>query len=386
VAGLTLDIATKIVPESQNIWAMFPGLGRKFLRTFLAEGVIFLDAPALKLTPHVLANDELLRQHVAMSQAWSRYLLGVTESVPSRRAAEYSPPKKPSFSAAVGNVRNVFVRMRPGDLVLVGGYNFYEPVHIGEIAEPFDPGVTVHVERYGREDIPARRVRWIDVRYERRFLSQRLSMLLSNRKTVVSVSKQEFGDEVYRIAYGDYVSGADSRYIFKGPKYNNIAISTVPGIDLISYFCAAYHACDIGEIQQFSQLDIKDAINNYFEQEVLYSFEIDFRSPGSYILHARNAALPLLVALLVAATSGDVPFDDARSAEITNSATATPSTAAGQGDLLPDQCPVGIKEKYKSIMESIHADRYNEICQLNKDAQNGVGLKVDIKKRIKKKK
>jgi hypothetical protein len=37
-------------------------------------------------------------------------------------------------------------------------------------------------------------------------------------------------------------------------------------------------------------------------------------------------------------------------------------------------------------MNSINADRFNQLCKLNKDAQDGVGLKVDVKQKAKPKK
>jgi hypothetical protein len=271
--------------------------------------------------------------------------------------------------------------MQPGDLVLVGGYSYYEPVLIGEIREPFDPEVVVRIERYGREAVPARRVNWFAANEQRRFLSQGLSLLLSNRKAVVSIDKAEYGDEVYRIAYGDYVFGTNSRYIFQGPRYNNFAVRTVPGINLITYFAAAFNACELHELDKFMSMGLQEVMDNYFEQDVLYSFEIDFSSPGEYVLYAKRAALPLLVATLVSVTAGTISLHDARTAEVQNSATATTQTVAPAP--VADACTLEIKDKYKAIMTAMNADRFKELCKLNKDAQDGVGLKVRVKQKAK---
>jgi hypothetical protein len=67
VADVTLDIATKIVAPEQGIWSVFPGVGRRFLGQFIERNVIFLDTPGINLTRAALQDDELLRQHVAMS-------------------------------------------------------------------------------------------------------------------------------------------------------------------------------------------------------------------------------------------------------------------------------------------------------------------------------
>lgn len=380
LAGVLFDLATKVVGKDQQIWAMFPGLGRKFFGMFAEEGAIFLDTPGLRIVPEILENDDLLRQHVAMSQAWVKYYYGSDEKQPSNNPADYEILKTPSNNAAVGNVRNVFVKMQPGDLVLVGGYGHYESILVGEIAEPFDARRYVRYERYGNDRIPLRRVNWLRTNIERRFLSEPLSKLLSNRRTVVHVDKHSFGEEIYRIAYGDYVSGTESRYIYEGPKYKNIALAAVPGIDLISYFCAAFNAAEEDELEQFVNLTIADATDNYFEQDVLYSFEIEFASPGAYVLHAKRAALPLLVAVLVAATSGTISLNDARSAQIENSGGYAASDADADA-APPDACTFEIKKKYAAILASISADRFKQLCKMNADAQNGVGLRTRIKRK-----
>jgi hypothetical protein len=380
VADVLFDLATKIVTKDQQIWSIFPGIGRKFFGMFIEHGAVFLDTPGLRISSAVLQNDDLLRQHVAMSHAWIKYYYNPDRDLPSNRPDDYPIIKIPSFNAAVGNVRNVFIHMKPGDLVLVGGHSLYDPILIGEIAEPFDARKYARYERYGNDRIPIRSVNWLQTGVERRWLSQPLSTLLSNRKAVVRVDKTAFGEEIYRFAYGDYISGTESRYIYKGPKYKNIALAAVPGIDLISYFCAAFNAAELGELVQFAKQDIKKGTDDYFEQDVLYSFEIDFSSPGAYVLHAKRAVLPLLVAVLVSATSGTISLNDARSAEVTNSATASSTAAAA-----PNEC-VEIQEKYRAIMNSINADRFNQLCKLNKEARDGVGLKVGVKQKAKPKK
>lgn len=370
---ITFDLATKIIESSQTIWAVFPGVGRRFLRQFAEERVVFLDAPALNLTPAVLADDKLLRQHIAMSAAWEKFYQKGESNPPSRNPSTYKVPRSNSFGAMVGNIRNVFVRMQPGDLVLSGGQSLYDPILVGEVAGKFDAKLTVRYHRYGREEIPARRVRWLPVRRERRFLSQGLSHLLSNRKAVISIDDKLYGEEIYKFAYGDYVLGSGSRYVFPGPRYNNIARSLSPGIDLISYFVAAFHAAEIGELDKFSKLNIEKSIADYFEADDLISFTVNFSSPGEYILQSKRAAQALLVALLVAATSSTtLPYDEARGAEVTNSAAPTAGHPA-------DPQLVVIQQNFKSIMDAVGAAKYNQLCVINKECQDGVGLKTGVK-------
>jgi hypothetical protein len=297
--ALTLDVATKIVEPTQSIWAVFPGLARTFYNDFRDNRVIFLDTPAISLTERSLTDRSLLRRHVAMTLAWRDYLRGVSEEIPSRQADSYDYRTDPSFGAAVGNVTNMFTRMKPGDLVLVGQYDIYEPILIGEINRPFHVRDVIDHPRFPTEQTPVRHVRWVSADQERRFLSKELSKRLSNRKAITSVDPERFGDEIYRIAYGDYVNGETSRYIFDGKDYSNIATETIPGITLITYFCAAFKAAELEQLDDFSALTINDGIEKYFDEDILNSFEIDFKSPGEYILWAKRAAMAVTVALLV---------------------------------------------------------------------------------------
>jgi hypothetical protein len=373
---IAFDLATKIIEPSQTIWAVFPGVGRKFLRQFAEERVIFLDTPALELTPAALTDDGLLRQHIAMSAAWAKFYQRDESDPPSRRPADYKVARSNSFGAMVGNVRNVFDRMQPGDLVLTGAQSLYDSILVGEVVGKFDPKLTVQYRTYGREKIPARRVQWLPVRRERRFLSQGLSQLLSNRKAVISIDQKAYGEEIYKFAYGDYVLGSGSRYVFPGPRYNNIARSLSPGIDLISYFVAAFHAVEIGELDKFAKLSIEKGSADYFEADDLISFTVDFSSPGEYILQSKRAAQALLVALPVAATSSTtLPYNDARAAEVTNSA----GSSRGNPTLVADPQLVVIQENFKSIMDAVGAAKYNQLCVINKECQDGVGLKTGVK-------
>lgn len=371
-----IDLRTAIVPNDQQIWSLFPGRNRRFLPHFIQNKCVFLDTPSIGLSLEALYDDVLLKHHIVMSQQWAAYLRNYDRKAPSRDPLVFPLSDGKSLSAAVGNVKTLFLRVKSGDIILVGRQSIYEPILIGEVDGPFNPDDLIDVPRCNGEQAPIRKVKWLETAAERRFLPQKLSRLLSNRKTVIHIDKKEFGQDVFKYAYGDYVSGENSRYIFNGPRYKNIATQAVPGIRLITYYASAFNACELGELDTFSNMDIDEAIDSYFEQDILYSFEIDFSSPGEYILHARRAALPLLVAALISATSGDLNYAQAAGASVVNSS-APPGA---------DGChPVEVDQKYKAVMSSINVDLFNKLCSLNKDAQDGVGLSVGVRKKHMKK-
>jgi hypothetical protein len=93
------DIDTKVTRPDQTIWAVFPGLARRFFDLFQNNDLVFLDTPDLHLNTEAIANDYLLKQHVAMSLAWKNYHLGGSEKIPSRNPGDYISPKDRSFRA-----------------------------------------------------------------------------------------------------------------------------------------------------------------------------------------------------------------------------------------------------------------------------------------------
>ena len=181
---VTLDLATKIVEPTQSIWAIFPGLARRFFNEFQTQNVVFLDMPAIDLTVQALAEDSVLRQRVAISRAWRAYLRGSDPQIPSRLPSAYDILRDASTGAAVGNVRSLFLAPNVG-IWSSWGNTTSTAVLIGEIQSDFQPLDTIKISRYGEEDIPVRKVRWLNSNTQRRFLSKDLSRRLSSRKAVV---------------------------------------------------------------------------------------------------------------------------------------------------------------------------------------------------------
>jgi hypothetical protein len=177
------------------------------------------------------------------------------------------------------------------------------------------------------------------------------------------------------ISYGDYVDTASSRYIFDGKDYNNQAMDTIPGIRLIAYFCSAFSAQEQKTLDEFFTLDIDDAIDKFFDQSLLSSFELDFHSPGEYVLFAKNAAIALTVALLVSATADGLSLTQARQAQLENS-----QVTSALEPHEPGNCPPEIEDAYRDIMNAINLEKYEKACKLNKSAQEKVGLNVKIKR------
>ena len=49
-SAFTIDLRTRVIPSNARIWALYPGLGKRYLGVFLERSVVFLDLPALSLS------------------------------------------------------------------------------------------------------------------------------------------------------------------------------------------------------------------------------------------------------------------------------------------------------------------------------------------------
>jgi hypothetical protein len=371
--AVVLDLATKVIDPDQQLWALFPGKNRRYTELFLARKIAFLELPGVNLRPALLvpAADEVLRRHLALSAAIADYYRGGPAPA-SRNANAYQPDYSQAAHAAVGNTRAMYQRVSAGDLVIMADRSWYDPVHIGEVTSNFEPGDVISLpDVFGDEDIPVRKIKWLPVSEQRRQLPERLSQLLSNRKAIIRLPAEEFSHAIYTLAYGDYVLKDEARYVFPSPTYDNIAPLTIPGTRLLAYFVSAFKASEVNEVEEFFSLSIDAAIAKYFDKDYLHTFEIEFASPGKYVVFSRRAVLPLLVAALVSATNGNISYAEAQHATVENSrGTAQDVAKKETGD------------KYSAIMDSMGEARFKELHEMNTRAQKGVGLTTGCKQKI----
>jgi len=356
---LRIDLRTKVIPPNARLWALFPGLARRYLRTFIEHSVVFLDTPGIALSVPVLADFTQLRRHVAMSEAIVEYHRGARRP-PSRNPNTYEL-RGPRAVSTAAYVRHLFVDVQVGDIIAVGG-QMYDPVYYGEVITATDGRNTIRVPRYGDEDIPVRRVRWHPSIVERRYLSPDLSHLLSNRKALTELSKIRFGAEMFSSAYGNYIVDDESRYAISGDNYDNNAPSLIAPINVISYFIAAWNAIESEDLDNFFEKSLYEAAQQFYDNDLLKSLQVEFSSPGQFVIAAKRAALPLFVALCLQAAINGVSLDTARAAEVTN------STAPA------DPCTVEVKEKYQYLMNGMQYDRWQQVCHEAQKAKQGINL------------
>jgi hypothetical protein len=212
---IVLDLNSKIIGPDAGAYVVFPGEDHAFYEAFQQQQAVFLDTPALELPPHPIdenSPDLLQRLMVSRSvRAWHLAQNGSAskKQAPSRILADYNGykwtrPRLVYRTALIG----LLGEAKKGDVVVVPGPGYWSDVLIGElIGGPTDQvGVQVP-ERYGKDLIPARRVKWL-ARRRKGALSSALIDRLQSPNPIFLLDRS-LRPEVYNLAYGTYSVAAD---------------------------------------------------------------------------------------------------------------------------------------------------------------------------------
>jgi len=121
-----LDVSRiRLLREDISVWLVYAGRGRRYFDYFKNEGVVFLSLPGFEASATVFQSEQLVRQHLAMSDNVRKWVNGGLSAPPSRRPGSYAAyphaagtTEAKSFSADVGNINRMFIEARAGDLVL----------------------------------------------------------------------------------------------------------------------------------------------------------------------------------------------------------------------------------------------------------------------------
>ncbi|MCK1641495.1 hypothetical protein IVA95_29100 [Bradyrhizobium sp. 157] len=370
------DIATKIISPETSIWVVFPGRRRRFINNFLRQQHVFLETPGIALRPEMANDYPSVRRHVRMSGAISEYHLhSEAKKFPSRNPNHYadSPIKDAGLRMLASSVRKMFGRMKSGDLVVVPG-RMFNPVYFGEVTASFKTEDTLQVERYGQEEIPFRRVRWLNPGVPRHIVPQHLQGYLAKPPAIAHVARSPETEDFFRFAYPAYVLADKSAVMMDGPKYDGKnPLATIEANYLVAYFIAAFHAIEKEQLETFTTLNVPAAIEKFYDPELVQSFTQNFNSPGKYALSALSAVLGTFVSVGIAIAISQLDASDLHEGiEVTNS--VSPQDAHINKDS-------GIKLDY--LFKSLHNDKIKEINHLGKRAKEQIGLTTPVRIKVK---
>ena len=233
-----------------------------------------------------------------MSNALLRYKQGKTTTFPSLDSNEYTDDSNDdkSFSSQIGNVRNLFLRARVGDLVIVPGSGHYEPFLIGEFSSSFAEKQTFSFNNTKEDEIPFREVRWLRTDLTKHSLPSELSKKIYNRHAIVQNRRNDTLDQIYNFAYQSVIYGNSSKiditgHSYQGKRPNELVDASL----LISFLANAHTLIKDGKLEEIinrgyysiaHELDIEIGDSRFSE---------NFNSPGQYTLISLLASLPLFI-------------------------------------------------------------------------------------------
>jgi len=364
------DIATKIVSPDTNIWVIFPGRGRRYLETFLANDAVFLETPALNITAAAVNDVKRIRQHVRMSLAFQEFHKKGGKA-PSRRAAAYPDGvfDEARFTVLAANVRKLFGRVKIGDLIIVPA-KLFAPVSFGEVVGEFDPQESIEIGGFGGERVQYRAVKWVSNYVPRNLIPAHLQIYLSKPPAIAKVPRLPDTDEFFRFAYKSYVLAEKSAVIIDGPRYTGKnPLDTIEANYLVSYFIAAFNAIESDKLSEFSKLQISDAISQFYSAELVVSYTQNFNSPGRFGLVAASSVLAIFVGLGATLAISKLP-----ATAFQNGISVKNSFAPGDDGIAHD---AGVKLDY--LLKSLGKDQIEDLQKLGDQSRKKIDLKTPVK-------
>lgn len=360
-----IDLNTKIIPEQHSVFNLHPGKGKKFYETFSSGEMVFLDYPGMILRRgDSLASDDLaarLSMSLAVKKWFSRRQQG--EPPPRDLEAYRDATRSIRLRTHVANINGLYFKAKRGDLVVCPGGTFRSPVLIGEIIDDFDGNHYATLPYYGDERLPARKVKWLSARRLRGTFSAPVLDMLQQRRALTLYSTQSAKMDIYREAYGSFVWFNTAYVRYLANKNTTDIRSLVPSIELLMYFSAMGTAHELGRLEEFLSIPFSKAANEFYNPTAYSNFGVQLTSKGFLSLDGATKVLPLLVSALLTTTTQLNAQEVPKEIRVINSLGGT-----------DDDCTIQVDQRLREIMQVIHVDKFNKMCDTAKIKSGGVGL------------
>ena len=213
MSEISIDIATKILPEDHNVFLVRPGSRYKLYPLFVSQNAMFFDLPGLELEKGVQFSDhddiELrIRRSLAL-RLWYRsgriHTTRPSVDLDSYLSSQVSAARRRSVRQLHGIGRGYFERSNKGDLILVPPLAFAADTMIGEVSGEASPDnrISVHSDFYGDDLLYGRKVKWRGG-FPKNELSGKIIDLIQKPNAFVLLEKS-LRARIYEKAYGNYV-------------------------------------------------------------------------------------------------------------------------------------------------------------------------------------
>lgn len=373
--AVVIDPEIRILPDDHRIFILHPGDGKRFYADFFETNSVFLDIPGITLPAVIDIEDEDFRNRLRMAKRISLWHRGSKkDDEPSRDASTYQV-KNPAVQAPrfVHEIHDLYAEARPGDLIVIPGKGYNSTVYLGEFEGEFDPNYQVVSRRYPDEQIPARKVKWLDVTMAKGQFSRRLIRLMQNRQAIIQVSKDEDKRDIYEFAYGEYIWKETSGSLIRVTEDVIDVKDLTEAFDLTNYFASQYIALRKGELDKFLQLSFHEAIEKYYDKKYFGGVSVEIHSPGYFGRPMKDVMLAGYVSAMLAISGAGVSAQEAIAVTVENSANATRSV-----------CDEKLEADIRESME-MHAnfDLWEKVvCPRREATKKEVGLKTGVSVKV----
>ena len=273
------------------------------MEDFAKQSRVFLNIPGFNAAQTTFDDDTLMRRHLAMSDAVARFIRGATPNAPSRNAQSYSPtpyiantPDSRRFGAELGNIQRLFKDAKVGDLIMSPAQGQYDPFLIGEISTKWSKSDDLAVGKLKGEEVPTRRVRWMNVALTRRDFAPRTARRLVNRHAITLLDGSVYQD-IFDTVYPNYSWGDRSKLDLFGNGYaGKDPMQPYDAAKLLKYVMSSVFAYQAERMSEFNKLDVDDAIDAFYDEDLVEELAQNFNSPGKFTLIAGGGLTSILVA------------------------------------------------------------------------------------------
>lgn len=386
---LQIDLNTKIIQSSAQIWILHSGIGRKYAKVFNENSVVFLDLPRLDIKDTDNLNTPLLRQKIERSRAWKKYALDAHGLIamgepspppPSWDINDYAGPTRDnSLTTDQTSVAAIYFTAKKGDLIVVPeGRGQFGSVRFAEILDDFDVDFLFYLNYFVEYPVNARRVVWLDPRVKRRDLPEKLAKQVENRRAATELDRAEYGNDVYSLAYANFSTDSLSKATIFGPLYTSKdPRDLVPAINLISWLVLVYPILASTSPDQINAISVADRISREFDRYLIKDFTVKFTSPGEFNILAKDRWLAAFVAAAVPVLL--LQSDSKQSIGSVKIINESQVETSQKPNLSSDSPP---SIALHALVKSLSPQQRNALNKLSGEARQKIGLRTSAKARI----
>lgn len=371
---MKFDIAAKLVSPSQRAWVVHAGRARVNYRDFVDNGIVFLEAPYLRLENNIVRSKSNLRRAIRRSVAWRKHAETTGSQAPSNTLADYDSGtfKETDLQSLSGSVSRLYGLAKKGDLVIVPGRDIYDDVsqpviRFGEIISDFDFSETYSGGKLTSQSVPLRKVRWLTV-VPRKSISFDLEKRIGKPPAVREIKIDRDNEELLKHAYESYIFEGNSSSLVTADKYDARDFVLLNHSSELIAFLVSAHAVisqrgDPGAIK-----DIRAFTEQYFHEAPIENIEVDFASPGYWRIAGATVSLAAFVSLGIAVfSSGSSSAGLKGGIEVVNSASPGDGTAKD------------LEESMNILLESVGKLQLEKATETARKAKDTIGLKSSTK-------